>query len=85
MMQKEVRPARMVAMRQIGQYAKKIIGMWKDIWNMEGHLIKFFLCSIYVVQPIPTNLKRWKLTGNPCLEHNLSACHTSLRDGRFRW
>ncbi|KAJ7993819.1 hypothetical protein DPEC_G00258670 [Dallia pectoralis] len=38
---------------------------WKDIWNMEGHRIKFLLSSVYDVLPTPTNLQRWRLTEDP--------------------
>ncbi|KAJ7998421.1 hypothetical protein DPEC_G00204760 [Dallia pectoralis] len=64
---------------------------WMDIWNMEGHRIKFLLSSVYDVLPTPTNLQRWKLTEDPScalckrpanLEHILSSCRAGLTEGR---
>ncbi|XP_061778568.1 uncharacterized protein LOC133569990 [Nerophis ophidion] len=67
---------------------------WKDIWSMEGHRIKFLLCSTYDVLPTPSNLHTWGMVESPSctlcgkianLEHVLSSCHSSLADGKFRW
>ncbi|KAK0149843.1 hypothetical protein N1851_009393 [Merluccius polli] len=58
---------------------------------MEGHRIKFLLCSVYDVLPTPSNLHTWGLAENPScgrpanFEHNLSSCRSSLADGKFRW
>lgn len=97
--EEEGRQARAVAMKQQGSWTRwdgvrgRSLG-WKDIWNMEGHRIKFLLSSVYDVLPTPTNLQRWRLTEDPfcaqCkrpanLEHILSSCRAGLTEGRFRW
>lgn len=97
--EEEGRQAKAVAMKQQGSWTQwdSVRGRslsWKDIWNMEGHRIKFLLSSVYDVLPTPTNLQRWRLTEDPfcaqCkrpanLEHILSSCRASLTEGRFRW
>lgn len=65
--EEESRQARAVAMKQQGSWTRweSVRGRslcWKDIWNMEGHRIKFLLSSVYDVLPTPTNLQRWRLT-----------------------
>ncbi|XP_061876851.1 uncharacterized protein LOC133629831 [Entelurus aequoreus] len=61
---------------------------------MEGHRIKFLLCSTYDVLPIPSNLHTWGMVESPSctlcvklanLEHVLSSCRSSLANGKFRW
>ncbi len=68
--------------------------MWQDIWTMEGHRIKFLMCSVNDFQPTPSNLHIWGMTESPSctlcgkqanLEHVLSAFQSSLADGKFRW
>ena len=97
--EEEGRQAKAVAMKQQGSWTQwdSVRGRslsWKDIWNMEGHRIKFLLSSVYDVLPTPTNLQRWRLTEDPfcvqCrrpanLEHILSSCRVGLTEGRFRW
>lgn len=97
--EEESRQARAVAMKQQGSWTRwgSVRGRalsWKDIWNMEGHRIKFLLSSVYDVLPTPTNLQRWRLTEDfSCalckrpanLEHILSSCRAGLTEGRFRW
>ncbi|KAJ7995782.1 hypothetical protein DPEC_G00248160 [Dallia pectoralis] len=77
--EEESRQARAVAMKQQGSWTRweGVRGRslsWKDIWNMEGHRIKFLLSSVYDVLPTPTNLQRWRLTED-----------AGLTEGRFRW
>lgn len=74
-----------IAMKQQGSWIRweSVRGRslsWKEIWNMEGHRIKFLLRAVYDV--LPTNLHRWRLTN---LEHILSSCRAGLTEGRFRW
>ncbi|KAK0136623.1 hypothetical protein N1851_027196 [Merluccius polli] len=66
---------------------------WQEIWRMEGHRIKFLLCSVYDVLPTPSNLHTWGLAESPSctlcvrpanLEHVLSSCRSSLADGKSR-
>lgn len=61
--EEEGRQAKAVAMKQQGSWTQwdSIRGRsfsWKDIWNMEGHRIKFLISSVYDVLPTPTNLQR---------------------------
>ena len=65
----------------------------QNIWSMEGHRIKFLLCSVYVL-PTPSNRHTWGLAESPSctlcgrqanLEHVLSSHLSNLTDGKFRW
>ena len=38
---------------------------WQNIWSMEGHQIKFLLCSVYDVLPTPLNLHPCGLAESP--------------------
>ncbi len=59
---------------------------------MEGHRIKFLMCSVYDFQPTPSNLHIWGMAESPSctlcrkqanLEHVLSAFQSSLADGKI--
>ena len=59
---------------------------------MEPSRLQFKLKSAYDVLPSPTSLATWGLSedcvlcGKPAnLEHILSACSESLKDGRYTW
>ena len=67
---------------------------WKDIWKMEPSRLQFKLKLVYDVLQSPTNLATWGLSedsncvlcGKPAnLEHLLSVCSESLKDGRYTW
>ncbi|KAK0139193.1 hypothetical protein N1851_024121 [Merluccius polli] len=67
---------------------------WQDIWSMEGHRIKFLLCSVYDVLPTSSNLHTWGLAESPScmrcgsqanLEHVLYLASVKSADGKFRW
>ena len=106
MVQREVRKAeeenrhvKAVAMNKQGSWTRwesvrERALTWQDIWKMEGHRIKFLLCSVYDVLPTPSNLHTWGLVESPScklcgrianLEHVLSSCRSNLADGKFRW
>ncbi|KAK0143476.1 hypothetical protein N1851_018388 [Merluccius polli] len=62
--------------------------------ELEGHWIKFLLCSVYDVLPTLSKLHSWGLAESPSctlcrgpanLEHVLSSCRSCLVDGKFRW
>lgn len=103
MVQREVRKAeeesrhvKAVAMNKQGSWTRwrstrERALTWQDIWSMEGHRIKFLLCSVYDILPIPSNLHSWGLAESPScplcrrpanLEHVLSSCRSSLADGK---
>lgn len=97
--EEEVRHVKAVAMKKQGSWTKweGVRGRaltWQDIWSMEGHRVKFLMCSVYDVLPTPSNLHTWGLAESPncklCgktanLEHVLSSCRLGLADGKFRW
>ena len=97
--EEESRHVKAVAMNKQGSWtrwesARERALTWQDIWSMEGHRIKFLLCSVYDVLPTPSNLHTWGMVESPScklcgrtanLEHILSSCHSSLADGKFRW
>ena len=67
---------------------------WADIWCYEPLRLRFLLRSVYDLLPSPANLHRWGLLDHPncqlcnktgTMEHVLSACNTSLTQGRYRW
>ncbi|XP_045195004.2 uncharacterized protein LOC123550644 [Mercenaria mercenaria] len=67
---------------------------WAEIWRYEPVRLSFLLRSVYDLLPSPSNLHRWGLQDNPIcplcdkvgtMEHVLSACSTSLTQGRYRW
>ncbi|XP_045167230.2 uncharacterized protein LOC123530520 [Mercenaria mercenaria] len=67
---------------------------WAEIWRCEPVRLSFLLRSVYDLLPSPSNLHRWGLQDNPIcplrdkvgtMEHVLSACSTSLTQGRYRW
>ena len=65
---------------------------WAGIWCYEPLRRSFLLRSVYDVLPSPANLLRWGLQDHPqcqlcgkTMEHILSACNTSLTQGRYRW
>lgn len=97
--EEETRHVKAVAMKKQGSWTRwegvrERALTWQDIWNMEGRQIKFLMCSVYDVLPTPSNLHIWGIAENPSctlcgktanLEHVLSACRSSLADGKFRW
>jgi hypothetical protein len=90
---------RAVGMKQQGRWmnwegVRPVKLGWNEIWKMESSRLQFKLKSVYDVLPSPTNLATWGLTEDPkcglCgkpanLEHILSSCAESLKDGRYTW
>ncbi|XP_078665283.1 uncharacterized protein LOC144907786 [Branchiostoma floridae x Branchiostoma belcheri] len=67
---------------------------WNDVWKIPDCRLSFLIRAVYDVLPCPRNLSRWysreeacQLCGTPKanLKHTLSACTTSLQQGRFTW
>ena len=65
---------------------------WYDVWKMEPSRLHFKMKSVHGVVPSLTNLAIWGLSEDSnCvlggklanLEHILSACSKSLKDGRY--
>ncbi|XP_056314571.1 uncharacterized protein LOC130229674 [Danio aesculapii] len=97
--EEETRQVKAVGMKKQGSWTRwegvrERALTWQDIWSMEGQRIKFLLCSVYDVLPTPSNLHIWGMVERPScslcgkqanLEHVLSACQSSLADGKFRW
>ena len=67
---------------------------WHKIWEMDEGTLRFTLKAVYDVLPSPLNLHIWGSAEEPkcklcerigSLDHILSACPTSLADGRYTW
>nr|XP_022314167.1 uncharacterized protein LOC111118822 [Crassostrea virginica] len=98
-MEEEARMVKAVGMKKQGRWlnwegVRPVKLGWNDIWKMEPSRLQFKLKSVYDVLPSPTNLATWGLSDDPncvlCgkpanLEHILSACSESLKDGRYTW
>ena len=53
---------------------------WQNIWSMEGHRIKFLLCSVYDVPPTPSNLHTWGLAESPSCTHCRRQARQAMRN-----
>lgn len=80
-------------MVQLGRCSAKEADVGRHFENGRRQT-KFLLRSVCDVLRCPINLKTWGLADNPdcklCgrpenLEHILSSCKTSLKDGRYTW
>ncbi|XP_053380041.1 uncharacterized protein LOC128548701 [Mercenaria mercenaria] len=96
--EEEERRTRAVSMGAQGDWTKWCTTdrklTWAEIWRYEPVRLSFLLRSVYDLLPSPSNLHRWGLQDNPIcplcdkvgtIEHVLSACSTSLTQGRYRW
>lgn len=66
---------------------------WKDLWAMEAKRLSFSIRATYDLLPTPNNLHQWYGEDPECalcfmpanLRHILTACKTSLTQGRYTW
>ncbi|XP_078583875.1 uncharacterized protein LOC144866388 [Branchiostoma floridae x Branchiostoma japonicum] len=67
---------------------------WKNMWDKPDHRLSFLIRAAYDILPCPRNLSRWYSKEESCelcgakkanLKHILSACTTSLKQGRYTW
>ncbi|CAC5407387.1 unnamed protein product [Mytilus coruscus] len=98
-MEEESRMVKAVSMKKQGSWlnwegARQLKLSWNEIWKMEPNRLQFKLKSVYDVLPSPTNLATLGLIDDPkcilCskpanLEHILSSCSSTLKDGRYTW